>query len=78
MATVEREQFSSRADPALLARMREIAAENGLDFEAVVENAFLCYCSTEPSPKNKSDDKVMAHFRASVEKNSGLLELLAQ
>ena len=78
MATLEREQFSSRADPALLNRMREIAAENGLDFEEVVENAFRCYCYTEPPSKTESDDKVMAHFRASVEKNSGLLELLSQ
>lgn len=76
MATVEREQFSSQADPALLARMREIAAKDGRPFQAVLEDAIYVY--VECRTKKNVRPEFMVHARASIERNRGLLELLAQ
>ena len=76
MATVEREQFSSQADPALLERMREIAAADGRPFQSVLEDALRVY--VECRTKKNVRPEVMAHFWASVERNRRLLELLAQ
>lgn len=76
MATVEREQFSSQADPALLERMREIAEKDGRPFQSVVEDALRIYVGCRA--KKNVRPEVMAHFWASVERNRRLLELLAQ
>jgi hypothetical protein len=42
MATI-REKFSSQADPKLLAKMRELAAKEGRQFQSVLEEAIAQY-----------------------------------
>lgn len=71
-----REKFSSQASPELLAGMREIARREGRQFQAVLEDAMSVYI--ESKDREKVRPEVMAHFRASVERNRRLGELLAQ
>ena len=73
---VAREKFSSQASPELLAGMREIARREGRQFQAVLEDAMSVYI--ESKDREKVRPEVMAHFRASVERNRRLYELLAQ
>jgi hypothetical protein len=56
--------------------MREIARKEGRQFQVVLEDALREYIETREQHKVRSE--VMAHFRASVEKNRRLLELLSQ
>ena len=73
---VVREKFSSQAKPELLAKMREVARIEGRHFQAVLEDAMQGYLDSKAQPKVRPE--VMAHYRASVEKNRRLYELLAQ
>ncbi len=73
---VEREKFSSQAAPELLLKMREIARSEGRHFQAVLEDAMVSYI--ESKSRERVRPEVMAHYRASVEKNRLLGELLAQ
>ena len=77
-----REKFSSQAAPELLAAVREIARQEGRHFQAVLEDAMRQYIQAREDPKDLSQEKVrpevMAHFRASLEKNRRLYELLAE
>ena len=75
MPTV-REKLSSQASPELLAKMREIARQEGRHFQTVLEDAMRDYI--ESNAQNKVRPEVMAHYRASVKKNRRLYELLAQ
>ncbi len=72
----QREKFSSQAAPELLSKMREIARKDGRHFQAVLEDAMLEYI--EGRDQQKVRPEVMAHFRASLEKNRRLGELLAK
>ena len=74
MAT--REKFSSQAAPELLSKMREIARSDGRHFQAVLEDAMRGYIESRERPNVRPE--VMAHFRASVERNRRLFELLAE
>ena len=76
MAAIEREKFSSQVTPDLLIKMREIARNDGRQFQTVVEDAFRQYIESRSQTKVRPE--VMAHFWASVEKNRRLGELLAQ
>ena len=76
MATLKREKFSSQVDPELLASMRKIASDDGRQFQAVLEDAFRGYIESRSNRKVRPE--VMAHARASIERNRELLELLAQ
>ena len=71
-----REKFSSQAAPELLSKMREIARDDGRHFQAVLEDAMRQYLDNRAQQKVRPE--VMAHFRASLEKNRRLYELLAQ
>ena len=71
-----REKFSSQASPELLSKMREIARTDGRHFQSVLEDAMSDYIESRERQKVRPD--VMAHYRASVEKNRRLAELLAQ
>ena len=71
-----REKFSSQAAPELLSMMREIARSDGRHFQAVLEDAMSGYI--ESRARQSVRPEVMAHYRASVEKNRRLAELLAQ
>ena len=72
----QREKFSSQASPELLSKMREIAKDDGRHFQAVLEDALRDYI--EGREQQKVRPEVMAHYRASVERNRLLAELLAQ
>ena len=71
-----RETFTAQAAPGLLTALREIAREEGRDFEATLEEAICQYVAGKS--QRKARPEVMAHYRASVEKNRRLAELLAQ
>ncbi len=75
MATT-REKFSSQATPELLAGMRQAAQDEGRHFQAVLEDAMRGYLESKAQTKVRPE--VMAHFRASLERNRRLYELLAQ
>ena len=71
-----RQKFSSQASPELLSKMRKIARSDGRHFQAVLEDAMTGYI--ESRARQKVRPEVMAHYRASLEKNRRLAELLAQ
>ena len=74
--TTQREKFSSQADPELLATLREIARDEGRQFQVVLEDAIRTYIENRSSERPR--ESVLAHFQASVEKNRLLGKLLAQ
>ena len=76
MATIRREKFSSQVAPELLTQIRKIASDDGRQFQAVLEDALQAYI--EGRSQKKVRPEVMAHARASLERNRELLELLAQ
>ena len=72
----QREKFSSQASPELLAEVRKIAKDDGRHFQAVLEDALRDYI--EDRRRRKIRPEVMAHHRASIERNRLLYKLLAQ
>ena len=73
---VVREKFSSQASPDLLKEMRKVARDEGRHFQSVLEDAMREYLDNREQQRVRPE--VMAHYRASVEKNRRLAELLAQ
>ena len=73
---IQREKFSTQADPHLLAEMRRIAESQGRQFQSIIEEAFTDFIDKNKHGKARSH--VMAQFQASVEKNEELGKLLAQ
>lgn len=71
-----RKKFASQADAALLEQLREVAREEGRHFQAVLEDAMRLYLEQRDAQSPRA--RVMAHFRASVERNRRLGELLAK
>ena len=69
-------KYSSQAAPELLSAMREIAKQEGRQFQAVMEDAMQEYIVNRS--RHTPRPEVMAHFRASVERNRRLAELLAE
>ena len=67
--------FSSQAAPEVLAAMREIAGSEGRQFQAVMEEAMEEFVANRRRERPRPE--VMAQFRASVERNCRLMELLA-
>ena len=76
MTTGTREKFSSQSTPELLSAMREVAHDEGRHFQSVLEDAMRQYIDNRAQQRVRPE--VMAHFRASLEKNRRLYELLAQ
>lgn len=76
MAMPVREQFSALIDSEVLARIREIANQEGRDFDELVGHALRIYASTKRG--NGVREEVMGHFRDSLERNRELAELLAK
>lgn len=72
---VKRVKFSSQASPDLLAGMRAIAKHEGRHFQSVLEDAMSSYM--EARAQGKVRPEVVTHFRASLERNRRLGELLA-
>ncbi len=73
---VARTKFSSRVSPQVLSRMREIARQDGRDFQSVLEDAMSAYIENREGKNVRPE--VMRHFEKSVEKNRRLYELLAE
>jgi tRNA isopentenyl-2-thiomethyl-A-37 hydroxylase MiaE len=73
---VGKKKYASQADPELLEQMRLIAREQGRQFQAVMEDAMRRYVEQVRGAEPR--DRVLAHFRASVERNRRLGELLAK
>ncbi len=71
-----REKFSSQAAPELLSKMREIALSDGRHLQAVLEDAMRGYIESREHQRVRPN--VMAHYRASLERNRRLGELLAR
>ena len=69
-------KYSSQVAPELLSAMREIARQEGRQFQAVMEDAMQEYIVNRSRQTPRPE--VMAHFRASVERNRRLAELLAE
>ena len=76
MVTTGKEQFTGHAAPELLATMRQAAEAAGRDFDSVVEDALRLY--VECGAEERTHQEAMAHYRASVDRNRRLAELLAQ
>ena len=76
MVSTAKEQFTGHAAPELLAAIRKMAEAEGREFEAALEDAIRLY--VECGAEERAHQEAMAHYRASVEKNRGLAELLAQ
>ena len=73
---MQRVKYSSQASPEVLSTMREIARSEGRQFQAVMEEAMEEYIANRNRERPRPE--VMAHFRASVERNRRLMELLAE
>ena len=73
---MQRVKFSSQASPEVLSSMREIARIEGRQFQAVLQEAMEEYIVNRK--RGTPRPEVMAHFRASVERNRRLAELLAE
>ena len=73
---MQRVKYSSQASPEVLSAMREIARSEGRQFQAVMEEAMEEYIANRNRETPRPE--VMAHFRASVERNRRLMELLAE
>ena len=71
-----RQKFSSHAPPELLAAMRAVARKEGRRFEDVVEDAMWEHLKSKLGPDVRPE--MIAHYRASLERNRRLGELLAQ
>ena len=71
-----RQKFSSQVHPELLDGMREIARREGRQFQAVLEEAMAGYIESKTQEGVRPE--FMAHYRASLERNLLLAELLAQ
>lgn len=71
----KRVKFSSQVSPDLLAGMRAIAKQEGRHFQSVLEDAMSSYLASKGQERVRPE--MMAHFRASLERNRRLGELLA-
>jgi hypothetical protein len=74
--SVVRKKFASQADEQLLERLREVARQEGRHFQAVLEDAMRLYLEHREAETPRA--RVLASFRASVERNRRLGKLLAQ
>lgn len=71
-----RQKYASQADPELLTAMKQVAKEEGRQFQAIMEDAMRDYLERRNNASPRAH--VMAHLRTSIEKNRRLGELLAK
>ena len=71
-----RQKYASQANPDLLNAMRQVAQEEGRQFQAVMEDAMRDFLERRQNASPR--EHVMAHLRTSIEKNRRLGELLAK
>ena len=72
----QRTKFSARRSRSCWASLREIARSDGRHFQAVLEDAMASYI--EARAQHRVRPEVMAHYRASLERNRLLYKLLAR
>jgi hypothetical protein len=75
-AMTTREKFASQADPELLAQVRAIAAEDGRQLQAVIEDALRDYVSSRRGERPRRE--VLEHLEATVAEHRELYRRLAQ
>lgn len=73
---VLKQKFSSQAEPELLNELKKIAQEEGRQFQALLEEAIQMLIEQRKNQSLRSS--VMAQYKASLEKNRRLGELLAK
>ena len=73
-----KERFSGWLEPKLWAATQKEADERGCDVVVVVEEAMRLYFEVKTQTQSRSRPEIMAHYRASLDKNRKLAELLAQ
>ncbi len=76
MTTVVREKFSSQAAPEVLAALRELAASQGRQFQAVLDDALRDYLDRHQRERPRRH--VMASFASSLEEFDSLYRELAK
>lgn len=72
----ERIKFASQAEPELLDAMKQVAQEEGRQFQAVLEEAMACYL--ENRKQKKIRPSVLSHLQESINRNRRLGELLVK
>lgn len=72
----QRQKFATQVEAVLLAEIREIAARDGRQMQAVVEDAFRVYLDERRGARPRS--KIMDIYRASHERYASLYEHLAK
>jgi predicted transcriptional regulator len=76
MRTATREKFSSQAAPEVLAALREIAQQQGRQFQAVLDDALRDYIDRKQCERPRRH--VMASFAASLDEFDSLYRELAK
>ena len=76
MSTATREKFSSQAAPEVLAALREIAQQQGRQFQAVLDDALRDYIDRKQSERPRRH--VMASFAVSLDEFDSLYRELAK
>ena len=76
MRTVSREKFSSQASPEVLAALRQLAASEGRQFQAVLEDALRDYL--ERQQRDRPRQHVMSAFASSLDEFDAIYKDLAK
>ncbi|MDQ3974275.1 MAG: hypothetical protein M3276_08060 [Actinomycetota bacterium] len=71
-----RQKFASQAAPEVLEALRSIAAEEGRQLQAVIEQALREYVERKRGERPR--EEVLAHLQASVERHRHLYRRLAE
>jgi len=71
-----RKKFASQIDSDLLEQLRSVARGEGRHLQSLLEDAIRDYLERREASTPR--DGVLAHFRASLERNRRLGELLAK
>ena len=76
MSTLHREKISTQASPDVLAALRDLAAVQGRQFQAVLDDAMRDYL--ERQTKTRPRQHVMSSFASSIEEFDSLYRDLAK
>jgi len=74
--TVSREKFSSQADPAILQAARELAEQQGRQFQSIIEEALSQYLERQKSDRPRPE--VLELLGLSMNEFDSLYSKLAQ
>ena len=75
---VIREKFATQVDSDLLAAVRQLAQNEGLQIQAIVEDALRYYLRIQDNKKARGRDYVWLAYLKSTERFPGLYKKLAQ